>query len=463
MKLFPIILAAGKGTRMNSSLPKVLHPIGGKSMLQHVIDSCRTLDADRITIVYGHGADLVKNTIGSANDLRWALQEEQLGTGHAVLQAKDFIDEDAIIIIAYGDVPLIKAETLQLLEKDIKNGSDLSILTTKLKDPTGYGRIIRDEVTGKMTRIVEEKDATDDQRTVDEGNTGFLAAKGKNLLRWLKQIKSNNVQAEYYLTDCIAFAVEEGANVTTVLCKRELEVLGVNDRIQQSTLEREYQRIQTKKLMKAGVTLIDPARCDIRGYISAGKDVSIDVNNVFIGDVVFGNDVTIEPGCVIKDCQIGNNVTIKANSTLDSAVIGNNCDVGPFARVRPGTVIKDHAKIGNFVEIKKTTVGKGSKVSHLSYIGDTTMGEGVNIGAGTITCNYDGVNKHQTIIGNNVFVGSDTQLVAPVTLGDGANIGAGSTITRDAPNDILTLSRSKQLNIKGWKRPLKNKSKNKNK
>jgi bifunctional UDP-N-acetylglucosamine pyrophosphorylase/glucosamine-1-phosphate N-acetyltransferase len=455
MKLFPIILAAGKGTRMNSSLPKVLHPVGGKSMLQHVIDSCRTLDADRITIVYGHGADLVKAAIGSAEDLRWAIQKEQLGTGHAVLQAKEFIDEDAIIIIAYGDVPLVKADTLRLLENDIKSGSDLSILTTKLKNPTGYGRIVRDDVTDKMTSIVEEKDATDDQRKIDEGNTGFLAAKGKDLLRWLSQIKSDNAQGEYYLTDCIALAVKEGANVTTVLCKRELEVLGVNDRMQQSTLEREYQRIQAKNLMKAGVTLIDPARCDIRGQVTAGKDVSIDVNNIFIGDVSLGNNVVIESGCVIKDCQIADNVNIKANSVLDSAIIGNNCDVGPFARVRPDTVIKDSAKIGNFVEIKKTTVGEGSKVSHLSYIGDTTMGEGVNIGAGTITCNYDGVNKHQTIIGNNVFVGSDTQLVAPVTLGDGANIGAGSTITRDAPNDTLTLSRSKQLNIKGWKRPIK--------
>jgi len=454
MKLYPIILAAGKGTRMNSSLPKVLHTIGGKPMLQHVIDSCRSLDADRISIVYGHGAELVQETIGSADDLCWALQGEQLGTGHAVLQAKEFIDEDAIIIIAYGDVPLVKAETLQLLENDIKSGSDICILTTKLENPKGYGRIVRD-ASGKMTSIVEEKDATDEQRLIDEGNTGFLAAKGKDLLRWLQQIKSDNSQNEYYLTDCIAFAVNEGANVTTVLCEKELEVLGVNDRIQQSILEREYQRLQAEKLMKKGVTLVDPARCDIRGRITAGKDVSIDVNNVFIGNVILGDDVTIESGCVIKNCQIADNVTIKANTVLDSAIIGNNCDIGPFARVRPETVIKDNAKVGNFVEIKKTTVGEGSKVSHLSYIGDTTMGKDVNIGAGTITCNYDGANKHQTIIGNGVFVGSDTQLVAPVTIGDGANIGAGSTITRDAPADILTLSRSKQLNIKGWKRPVK--------
>jgi len=454
MKLIPIILAAGKGTRMNSSLPKVLHSVGGKPMLQHVIDSCRSLNAERISIVYGHGAELVQETIGSADDLCWALQAEQLGTGHAVLQAKEFIDDDAIIIIAYGDVPLVKAETLRLLEKDIKAGSDLSILTTKLADPKGYGRIIRDP-SGKMTSIVEEKDATDEQRLINEGNTGFLAAKGKDLLGWLDQIKSDNAQGEYYLTDCIAFASNEGANVTTVLCEHELEVLGVNDRIQQSTLEREYQRLQTETLMQSGVTLYDPARCDIRGSLTTGKDVVIDINNLFIGNVILGDNVVIEPNCVLQDCQIGDNVTVKANSVLESAIIGNKCDIGPFARIRPETVIKDNAKVGNFVEIKKTLVGEGSKISHLSYIGDTTMGKDVNIGAGTITCNYDGANKFQTIIGNNVFVGSDTQLVAPVTLADGANIGAGSTITRDAPAETLTLSRSKQINIKGWKRPVK--------
>ncbi len=456
MKITPIILAAGKGTRMNSSLPKVLHPIGGKPMLEHVIDCCRALDAERISIVYGHGAEVVQETISASDDLCWALQKEQLGTGHAVLQAKEFIDDDAIIVVAYGDVPLIKADTLGLLQQDITAGSDLSILTTKLADPKGYGRIIRDS-QGQMTSIVEEKDATDEQRLINEGNTGFLAAKGKDLLRWLNLIKSDNAQGEYYLTDCIAFASNEGANVTTVLCEHELEVLGVNDRSQQSILEREYQRLQTDKLLQSGVSIIDPKRCDVRGVLTAGKDVVIDVNNVFIGNVVLGNNVVIEPNCIIQDCRIADNVTIKANSVLESATIGSHCDIGPFARVRPETVIKDHAKVGNFVEIKKTLIGEGSKVSHLSYIGDTTMGKSVNIGAGTITCNYDGANKFQTIIGDNVFVGSDTQLVAPVTLGDGANIGAGSTITRDAPAATLTLSRSKQINIKGWKRPVKSK------
>lgn len=454
MTLTTIILAAGKGTRMNSSLPKVLHTIGGKPMLQHVINSCRSLGANTVSIVYGHGGDLVKNEIGSDNDLSWALQEEQLGTGHAVLQAKEFMDDDAIVIIAYGDVPLVQSSTLKLLQEDILAGSDLSILTTKLADPKGYGRIIRD-TSGVMTSIVEEKDATDEQRLIKEGNTGFLAAKGKNLLRWLELIKSDNAQDEYYLTDCIALASSEGSNVTTVTCDNELEVLGVNDRIQQSILEREYQRLKASDLMKLGVSLRDPLRCDIRGAVTAGKDVVIDVNNVFVGDIKLGNNVVIEPNCYIDSCQIGDNVTIKANSVLESAIIGSGSDIGPFARIRPETIIEANAKVGNFVEIKKTTIGEGSKVSHLSYIGDTTMGKDVNIGAGTITCNYDGANKFQTVIGDGVFVGSDTQLVAPVTLGDGANIGAGSTITKDSPADTLTLSRSKQISINGWKRPVK--------
>lgn len=454
MTLTTIILAAGKGTRMNSSLPKVLHTVGGKPMLQHVINSCRDLNADNISVVYGHGGDLVKDIIGTSEDLSWCLQAEQLGTGHAVLQAHEQINEDSIVIIAYGDVPLVKPETLKLLYEDISAGSDLCILTTKLANPIGYGRIIRDK-SGNMTSIVEEKDATDEQRLIDEGNTGFLAAKGSDLLRWLGLVKSDNAQGEYYLTDCIALASSEGMNVTTVTCDNELEVLGVNDRIQQSVLEREYQRLQTNKLMQSGVSLSDPTRCDIRGTLKAGKDVSIDVNNLFLGDVILGDNVLIEPNCIINNCTIGDNVTIKSNSVLESSVIEKGADIGPFARVRPDTVIKANAKIGNFVEIKKTVVGEGSKVSHLSYIGDTIMGKDVNIGAGTITCNYDGANKFQTVIGDGVFVGSDTQLVAPVTLGDGANIGAGSTITKDSPSGTLTLSRSKQVTINGWKRPVK--------
>ncbi len=457
MKLFPIILAAGQGTRMNSSLPKVLHTIGGRSMLQHVIDSCEQLDVDKMAIVYGHGGELVQEAIDDTR-IHWVLQKDQKGTGHAVAQAESLIDDDAIIIIAYGDVPLIKAETLSLLAEKLKN-SVLSVLTTKIDNPFGYGRIVRND-SGKILSIVEEKDATDEQRKIHEVNTGFIAAKGVDLKRWLKQLEPNNKQGEYYLTDCISLAVNEGGIVEAAICDNPLEVQGVNNRIQQAELERAYQTIKAEELMNAGVTLLDPNRVDIRGTITAGKDVSIDVNNVFIGNVVLGDNIIIESGCVIKNSQIASNTTVQANSVIDSAVIGEACDIGPFARIRPETVLKAEAKVGNFVEIKKSTVGKGSKVSHLSYIGDTQMGDGVNIGAGTITCNYDGANKFQTIIGDKVFVGSDTQLVAPVKLGSGTVIGAGSTITKDTPENELTLSRSKQVTIKGWNRPTKDANKN---
>ncbi|MCF6190521.1 MAG: bifunctional UDP-N-acetylglucosamine diphosphorylase/glucosamine-1-phosphate N-acetyltransferase GlmU [Cocleimonas sp.] len=458
MNIFPIILAAGKGTRMNSSLPKVLHLIGGKPMLQHVVNSCLQLSVTEMAIVYGHGGELVRNTVSNKN-IHWALQEDQKGTGHAVAQAESLIDDDSTVIIAYGDVPLIQADTLSLLAENLDN-STLSVLTTHLDDPFGYGRIVRNG-DGKILSIVEEKDATDEQRKITEVNTGFIAAKGSDLKRWLKQLKPNNSQGEYYLTDCIALAVSEGGTVEAAVCNNPLEVQGVNNRIQQAELERAYQVIKANELMLAGVTLLDPARIDIRGTVTAGKDVSIDVNTVFIGDVVLGDNVTIESACVIKDSQIARNTIIKAHSNIDSSIIGESCDIGPFARIRPETVLKANAKIGNFVETKKSTIGVGSKVSHLSYIGDTQMGENVNIGAGTITCNYDGANKFQTIIGDNVFVGSDTQLVAPVNLAKGTVIGAGSTITKDTPEGELTLSRSKQVTIKGWKRPQKAKKNDK--
>ena len=453
MKIFPIILAAGKGTRMNSSHPKVLHLIGGKPMLQHVVDSCFQLEAAEMVIVYGHGGELVREAISDKN-IHWVLQADQKGTGHAVAQAETVIEDDVTVLIAYGDVPLIKADTLRLLAEKLED-SVLSVLTTYMDDPFGYGRIVRDS-NGKILSIVEEKDATDEQRKIQEINTGFIAARGSDLKRWLKQLKPNNSQGEYYLTDCIALAVSEGGIVEAAVCDNPLEVQGVNNRIQQAELERAYQAIKAEDLMLAGVTLLDPARIDIRGSVRAGKDVSIDVNSVFIGDVVLGDNVTIESGCVIKDSQIGGNTTIKANSNIDSSMIGESCDIGPFARIRPETVVKAKAKIGNFVETKKSTIGIGSKVSHLSYIGDTQMGADVNIGAGTITCNYDGTNKFQTIIGDNVFVGSDTQLVAPVNLAKNTVIGAGSTITKDTPEGELTLSRSKQITIKGWIRPTKN-------
>jgi len=452
MTLFPIILAAGQGTRMRSSLPKVLHPIGGKPMLQHVIESCQQLDVDKIAIVYGHGGKQVQQTI-KANDLVWIEQKEQKGTGHAVAQAEAYIEDDAFVIIAYGDVPLIKSETLSQLADKLEKAA-LVVLTVVQDDPTGYGRIVRNH-QGQIESIVEHKDANQEQLQIKEVNTGFIAARGRDLKRWLKDITPNNSQGEYYLTDCIALAVKEGGIVDAVVCGYPLEVEGVNDRMQQAKIERAYQAIQANELLKAGLTLLDPARIDIRGKLEAGKDVSIDVNNIFIGNVQLGDRVIIESGCVIKDTQIGNDCLIKANSVIDSASIENNCDIGPFARVRPDAVIKENAKVGNFVEIKKSVIGKGSKVSHLSYIGDTQMGEDVNIGAGTITCNYDGVNKHLTTIGDRVFIGSDTQLVAPVTIGADATIGAGSTITKNAQAGELTFSRAKQLTLKGWQKPKK--------
>ncbi len=452
MALLPIILAAGQGSRMNSSLPKVLHPIGGKPMLQHVIDSCEQLDSESIGVIVGHGAEQVKQNI-MANNATWVLQTEQKGTGHAVLQATNLMSDDDLIIIAYGDVPLIKAETLNQLASKLDKAI-LAVLTTKLDKPFGYGRIIRDDET-KIQCIIEEKDANSEEKKVSEVNSGFIAAKGVDLKRWLHQIKPNNAQDEYYLTDCIAMAVEEGGIVDSVICEDPLEVEGVNDRTQQAKLERAYQNEQAHKLMLAGVTLADPARIDIRGTISAGKDVFLDINTVIIGNVVLGSNVVIQPNCVIQNSDIGDNCTIKANSVIESAQIGNSCDIGPFARIRPGTIMNNEAKVGNFVEVKKSIIGHGSKVSHLSYIGDTTMGDNVNIGAGTITCNYDGANKFQTIIGDEVFVGSDTQLVAPVNIANGSTIGAGSTITKDTPENELTLSRSKQMTLKGWSRPVK--------
>ncbi|MCK5918482.1 MAG: bifunctional UDP-N-acetylglucosamine diphosphorylase/glucosamine-1-phosphate N-acetyltransferase GlmU, partial [Cocleimonas sp.] len=431
--------------------------IGGEPMLQHVINSCQTLlstndSSANITVVYGHGGELVKETI--ANDtIDWVVQTEQKGTGHAVDQARTLIDDDCVVIIAYGDVPLIKAETLQALV-DALYHADLTVLTTVLDDPAGYGRIVRN-AQGTIQGITEDKDADAETKKIAEINTGFIAAKGKDLKRWLSLLSPDNAQGEYYLTDCIASAVAEGGSVEAVICDDAMEVQGVNDRIQQAQLEREYQKAQANQLMLSGVSLADPARVDVRGNLSVGKDVFIDINTLFIGDVRLGNNVTIESGCVITASTIDDNATIKSNSVLENASVGKNCDVGPFARLRPEAVLKDNAKVGNFVEIKKSTIGKGSKVSHLSYIGDTTMGADVNIGAGTITCNYDGTNKFETVIGDNAFIGSDSQLVAPVNIGAGATIGAGSTITKNTPDNKLTFSRAKQVTIKGWKRPVR--------
>ncbi len=458
MNIFPIILAAGQGTRMRSALPKVLHPVAGKAMLQHVVDACSALQnshvACHMAIVYGHGGELVRERISGEN-LNWALQSVQKGTGHAVTQAIHLVDADDVVLIAYGDVPLIRSATLQELAQGLQNHA-LCILTAELANPTGYGRIVRN-TDGKVQAIVEEKDASDEQRRIREVNTGFIAARGADLKRWLKQLTPQNVQGEYYLTDCVGLAVAEGGSVNTVLCFDPVEVEGANNRVQLSRLERAYQARLAERLMLQGATVADPARLDIRGDVEVGHDVFIDVNVVLKGKVKLGNNVVIDANCVIENAEIGANTHIKSHSVIEDAVIGEKCDIGPFARLRPGTVLEANAKIGNFVETKKAHIGKGSKVNHLSYIGDTEMGDDVNIGAGTITCNYDGANKHKTVIGDGVFVGSCTQLVAPVNVGEGATIGAGSTITKNAPAGELTLSRAKQMTLKGWQRPVKEK------
>ena len=452
--IYPIILAAGQGTRMRSSLPKVLHPVAGKPMLQHVIDAFHALEVEDMAVVFGHGGEQVRNAV-TTTGIRWALQAEQKGTGHAVAQAIDLAPSDAVVVVAYGDVPLIRPQTLRALADGLGDAA-LSVLVTRLENPTGYGRIVRN-AAGQVQAIVEEKDADAETKAIQEINTGFIAARGKDLQRWLQKLTPQNAQGEYYLTDCIALAVQEGGLVTTVLCQDALEVEGVNNRVQLARLEREAQRRQAEALMLAGVTLADPARLDIRGQVSAGQDCFIDVNVVLEGRVVLGNNVTIDANCVLKDVLLGDSVHIKSHTSLEQAEIGTGCDIGPFARIRPGTVLAEGAKIGNFVETKKAHIGKGSKVSHLSYIGDTDMGADVNIGAGTITCNYDGVNKFKTVIGDRVFVGSCSQLVAPVIVEDDATIGAGSTITKTAPAGQLTLARAKQITLKGWQRPVKEK------
>ena len=455
MSLTVVILAAGQGTRMRSSLPKVLHPIGNQPLLQHVIHTAQALQPHAIHVVYGHGGDQVREALASEN-VQWVEQAEQLGTGHALMQALPAIDDDDTVLVLYGDVPLIRSETLQALTVQSEQGA-LAVLTAMLDNPQGYGRMLRDSA-GHLCGIVEEKDASAEQRAIGEINTGFLAGNAGQLRRWLSQLKNDNAQGEYYLTDVVAMAANEGVTVNSSEAAFEHEILGVNDRVQLATLERIYQRGRAEDLMREGVTLADPARIDIRGRLQVGRDSRIDVNVVFEGDVTLGEGVSIGPNCLLRDVQLGDSVQVFANCVLEEAVIGNQASIGPFARVRPETRLADRVHLGNFVEIKKSVIAEGSKVNHLSYIGDTDMGSGVNVGAGTITCNYDGANKHRTTIGDNVFVGSDTQLIAPVTVGDGATIGAGSTITRDVPANELTLSRSAQETKRGWQRPSKKRS-----
>ena len=453
MKITTIILAAGKGTRMRSELPKILHNIANRPLLQHVYDTSCQLENNTIKIVYGHGADLVRDTL---KDLAasWIEQKQQLGTGHAVQQVSDQIADTDTVLILYGDVPLLKLRTVKQLIANV-NDQSLALLTVNLDNPTGYGRIVRDK-SGQVTKIIEEKDASASEKLINEGNTGIMAVQGKALKKWLNQLNNNNAQGEYYLTDVIEMAVADGITVVTNQPESVDEVLGVNNRIQLSHLERVYQQEQANRLMELGVTLADPARFDLRGSIeNLGIDIVVDVNVIIEGKNSIGNNVKIGANTHIKDSIIGDSVEILANCVIDNVVIGQGSKIGPFARLRPETVLAENVHIGNFVEIKKSSVAASSKINHLSYIGDTTVGSRVNIGAGTITCNYDGVNKFRTVIEDGAFIGSDTQLVAPVTIGKNATIGAGSTITKDSPENQLTLSRVKQVSLANWQRPIK--------
>ncbi|GLK87314.1 bifunctional UDP-N-acetylglucosamine diphosphorylase/glucosamine-1-phosphate N-acetyltransferase GlmU [Pseudomonas turukhanskensis] len=451
MSLDIVILAAGQGTRMRSALPKVLHPIAGKSMLGHVIDTARKLAPSSMQVVIGHGADKVREQL-AADDLSFVLQAEQLGTGHAVAQALPKLSADTVLIL-YGDVPLIEEQTLQRLLA-LVNEQQLGLLTVELADPTGYGRILRNE-HGSVQAIVEQKDATDAQRAIREGNTGILAVPGKRLADWLGRLSNSNAQGEYYLTDVIAMAVADGLVVATEQAGDEMEVLGANDRIQLAQLERHYQYRAGRRLMAQGVTLIDPARFDVRGEVTVGRDVLIDINVILEGQVILEDNVQIGPNCLIKNSTLRKGAIVKANSHLEGAEVGEGADCGPFARLRPGSVLGAKAHVGNFVELKNAVLGEGAKAGHLSYLGDAQIGARTNIGAGTITCNYDGANKHRTVLGADVFIGSNSALVAPVTLGDGATTGAGSVITADVPAQTLGVGRAKQRNIEGWKRPVK--------
>ncbi|MBO9496490.1 bifunctional UDP-N-acetylglucosamine diphosphorylase/glucosamine-1-phosphate N-acetyltransferase GlmU [Thalassotalea sp. G20_0] len=451
-----VILAAGQGSRMKSKLPKVLHRIAGKPMLEHVILSAlhtqRKVGDGKIHVVIGHGAEQVKQALGHY-DLNWVVQEEQLGTGHAVQQALPGCKGADVVLVLYGDVPLIHSSSLQSLLA-ASNGERLGLLTINLANPSGYGRIIRDGF-GNIQAIVEDKDASPEQLAINEVNTGIMAIPGNKVSGWVNGLKNENAQHEFYLTDIVSMAVTEDTPVIHVQPQLPIEVEGVNSRVQLMELERARQQQLANNLMLNGVTIIDPQRLDIRGDVKTGHDITLDINVVLEGKVELADNVYIEPGCVIRNSVIGEGAVIKAHSILEDAVVAAGCEVGPFARLRPGTELKEKARVGNFVEIKKTVIGKGSKVNHLSYVGDSEVGDKVNVGAGTITCNYDGVNKFRTVIGDGAFIGSNSSLVAPVTIGRGATTGAGSTITKDIPDEQLAVARGKQRNIEGWQRPVK--------
>ena len=452
MSLSIVILAAGQGKRMNSKLPKVLQPLAGVPLLGHVLNTAHSLKAADIHVVYGHGGEQVRAAIADPS-INWVLQAQQLGTGHALAQAMPQIADDRTVLVLYGDVPLTRPQTLQPLLDAVTAGS-VGLLSVKLNDPGGYGRIVRNNA-GRVVRIVEHKDANTKERLIDEANTGLLAARAGQLKQWLSQLKNDNVQGEYYLTDIVTMAVRDGVNVEAVQAPSEAEVLGVNDKVQLAEVEAHLRGWRAKELMLQGATLADPARVDIRGEVTVGKDVFIDVNVVLVGRVHLADGVRIGPNCYLKDTEVGAGTELFPNCVTDRSVIGPECNIGPFARLRPEARLADHVHIGNFVEIKKSHIGSGSKANHLTYVGDAQVGSGVNIGAGTITVNYDGANKWTTEIGDNAFIGSGSMLVAPVSIGAGANTGAGSTITKDAPPGKLTLARARQVTLDGWKRPSK--------
>lgn len=450
MPLSVVILAAGQGRRMRSSLPKVMHKLAGKTLLARVLDTASRLPCRQLYVVYGEGGALARDA-HPAPEAQWVEQKERLGTGHALAQVIEFIPDQDDVAVLYGDVPLLTWQTLEKLTAAAAE-TGFALLTAKLPDPTGYGRIIRD-ASGKILKIVEEKDATNQEKSVREINTGTMVVRSRWLKKWLRKLSADNAQKEYLLTDIVAMAVAEDIAAHSVEPASEMEIAGVNDRAQLAFLERYHQFTQAQALMRRGVTLADPARFDLRGELQAGEDVFIDVNVIVEGEVRLGNGVTIGPNCVVRDAELGDGVAVFSHCVIDNAIVGRGGKIGPFARIRPGTSLGEETQIGNFVEVKQSTIKTGSKANHLAYIGDSEVGAGVNIGAGTITCNYDGAAKHKTLIGDDVFIGSNTELVAPVTISDGATIGAGATITKDVEAGALALSKREQKTIKNWRRP----------
>ena len=448
-----VILAAGQGKRMKSDLPKVLQPLAGKPLLRHVIDTACTLQPVSLHVVYGHGGDIVRGALADAPVSSWCLQAEQLGTGHAVQQALPALHDGALALILYGDVPLVSADTLRSLVA-LAGPKAMSLLTVMLEDPTGYGRIVRD-ARGNVRRIVEQKDATARERKIREGNTGVMAVPVKWLRRWLGKLKNSNAQGEYYLTDIIAMAVRDKVAIAPLVSPTMAEVLGINDKQQLAEVEAHYRAARARELMLAGVTVVDPARLDVRGSLRTGRDVFIDANVVFEGEVQLGDRVHIGPHCVLRDCRIDHDVRVQSHCVIEEASVGAGSIIGPFARLRPGAALAAEVHIGNFVEVKNSSLAVGAKANHLAYVGDATVGARVNIGAGTVIANYDGANKHHTTIGDDAHTGSNSVLVAPITVGEGATIGAGSTVTRSVPPGKLTVARAKQLTLDGWKRPSK--------